>query len=238
MHKAIINSRFGIETALWLGRHLPVRVGYAVADLAAGIICSRRNISPVRAVRANQYIIHEQKVVGEDLDRLVRATFRTATRSLFDFYHWMDDPQALMTRVVVEPSFQERIHQVMRQESGVIITLPHVGNADLIGRAIALRGMRFQAITPPAPPGGYQVLNQLRTKVGIDITPASLEAVRLATQRLRAGGCVVTGADRPMPDARLLPRFFGLPAPVPIAHIRLALRLDLPVYVACACPIC
>ncbi len=217
---------------LWLSRTLSVRVGHALADLVAGLISRQADIAPVRAVRSNQFVVHDCQVGREELDRLVRSTFRSSARCIFDFYHWMDNPQALMKRVVVDPSFQEIIDRTIRQESGTILAIPHVANFDLVGRAVALRGMHFQAITPAAPPGGYQLQNKLRMDVGIEPTPASLEAVRLAARRLRAGGCLVTGVDRPLPEARLQPCFFGLPASLTTAHVRLALRFDLPVFVA------
>jgi len=229
--RAILNSRFGVETALWLGRTLPTRTGHALADAIAGLISRRGDLAPVRAVRCNQFVVRDRQAGKAELDQLVRATFRSAARCIFDFYHWMDNPQALMTQVVVEPSFQDIIEQTIRQERATILALPHVANFDLVGRAVAQRGMRFQAITPPAPPGGYQLQNKLRSQAGMEATPASMEAVRQATQRLKAGGCVVTGVDRPVPEAKVFPHFFGHPASLPLAHIRLALRLDLPVYV-------
>jgi lauroyl/myristoyl acyltransferase len=229
--QAILNSRIAVETALRLGRALPTTVGYAVADLVGGVISHKRRLAPVRAMRANQYVVHDRALQSEELDRAVRTAFKAAARSIFDFYHWMDQPKMLLSKVIIEESFERIIHQTQRGERGTILALPHIGNFDLVGRASVLKGMSFQVITPPAPPGGYQVQNSLRREAGMEITPASLEAVRKATQRLRAGGCVVTGVDRPLPDVRQMPRFFGLPSSVPVAHVRLGLRLGLPVNV-------
>ena len=229
--RSIINSRFGVETALWAGRILSPKVGHAFAGLVADQISRRKNLDPVRALRANQYVVHGMQVGSEELDRLVRDAYRCAARCIFDFYHWMDDEQALLSRVIVEPSFEEIIQKSIHAECGTLLAMPHIANFDLVGRAIIKHGLQFQAITPPTPPGGYQLQNKLRSEAGMVVTPASYEAVRSAAQRLRAGGCVITGADRPIAGSPIQPRFFGLPASVPLVHIRLGLRLNLPVSV-------
>jgi lauroyl/myristoyl acyltransferase len=229
--QTIINSRLGVEAALWMGRTMPPRVGYALATLAADMVSRQRGLAPVRAVRANQWVVHDCKPSREELDRLVRDTYRNAACCIYDFYHLFLNNRALMARVDLGPSFERLFEHSRQNQQGTIMMMSHVANYDLVGRAMALRGFNFQAITPAVAFSGYHLQNRLRVDVGMTITPASMEAVRMATQRLREGGAVVTGGDRPMPDAKYLPRFFGLPAPVPVAHVRLALKLDLPVYV-------
>jgi lauroyl/myristoyl acyltransferase len=229
--QTIINSKLGVEAALWMGRTMPPRVGYALATLAADMISRQRSLAPVRAVRANQWVVHDRQASREELDRLVRDTYRNAARCNYDFYHLILNNRALMDRVELGPSFDLLYERCQREKQGTIMMMSHVANYDLVGRAMALRGFKFQAITPAVAFSGYHLQNRLRMDVGMTITPASMEAVRMATQRLREGGAVVSGGDRPMPDAKYSPRFFGLPAPVPVVHVRLALKLDLPVYV-------
>ncbi|MEM5776749.1 MAG: hypothetical protein AAGU05_17215, partial [Anaerolineaceae bacterium] len=61
------------------------------------------------------------------------------------------------------------------------------------------------------------------------------ETVRMSVERLRENGTVVTGVDRPCADSNFRPRFFGLPAALPVGHIRLALKFDLPVFAMGGC---
>ena len=229
--QTIINSRLGVEAALWMSRTMPPRVGYALAALVADTISRQRGLAPVQAVRANQWVVHDGQASREELDRLVRDTYRNAGRCIYDFYHLFLNDRGLMDRVELGPSFDLLIERCQQNHQGTIMMMSHLANYDLVGRAMALRGLNFQAITPAVAFSGYHLQNRLRMDVGMTITPASMEAVRMATQRLREGGAVVTGGDRPMPDAKYYPKFFGLPAPVPVAHVRLALKLDLPVYV-------
>ncbi len=229
----LINSRAGILAVMRLGRVLPPRIGYGLADLVAGFLSRRRNFAPVRAVRANQWVVHGCQATAGQLDILARETYRSAGRCIYDFYHLLSDNEALKSRVRLEPSFEALFQQTLRKETGTILCLPHIGNFDMVGRALALHGMRFQAITPPVELGfeGYQLQNRLRGEVGMELTPASMEAVRKATQCLRENGTVVLGVDRPLPGSNHSPRFFNLPASLPTAHIRLGLRLQLPLYV-------
>jgi phosphatidylinositol dimannoside acyltransferase len=55
--------------------------------------------------------------------------------------------------------------------------------------------------------------------------------MREAVSHLRAGGVVVTGAERPLPGAKYRPIFFGRPASLPVHYISLALRAGVPVIV-------
>jgi lauroyl/myristoyl acyltransferase len=45
---------------------------------------------------------------------------------------------------------------------------------------------------------------------------------------------VVTGLDRPLPESKYRPNFFGRPTPLPVHYIYLALKAEVPVAVAMA----
>jgi lauroyl/myristoyl acyltransferase len=51
---------------------------------------------------------------------------------------------------------------------------------------------------------------------------------------LERGGIVVTGADRPVPDAKHHPRFFGLPSSLPSHYAYLAAKARVPVVIMAA----
>jgi KDO2-lipid IV(A) lauroyltransferase len=56
--------------------------------------------------------------------------------------------------------------------------------------------------------------------------------MREATERLRQGGLVMTGLDRPLTGSNYRPRFFGYPSALPVTHIALAIKARVPVVVA------
>jgi KDO2-lipid IV(A) lauroyltransferase len=68
----------------------------------------------------------------------------------------------------------------------------------------------------------------------LDITPITKLSLENAFRRLKSGGVVATGIDRPIEfDMRgpLLP-FFGRPAPLPTGYIRMALKTGAKIVVA------
>jgi lauroyl/myristoyl acyltransferase len=73
-----------------------------------------------------------------------------------------------------------------------------------------------------------------REKAGARLLPASFPAFREALRHLQRGGIVATGIDRPIPDPRLRPNFFGYRAALPLHHIFLALKAKVPVIMLAA----
>lgn len=75
---------------------------------------------------------------------------------------------------------------------------------------------------------------ELRKKTGMNLVPASVSALRRAVRYLEEGGMVLTGFDRPVPDAKYRPRFFGHAAPLPIHSVYLASKARVPVVIMAA----
>ena len=65
----------------------------------------------------------------------------------------------------------------------------------------------------------------------MEVTPTSIAAIKLATQRLEDGWVVVTGLDRPINDLKYRPRFFRRPASLPVLFVTMGLRARAPVIV-------
>ncbi len=233
----LTNSRFAVWLALGLSKHTPCGLGYRIADLAAALTASRRSSALVRALRANQWVISAGALTGAALQRRVGEILRLHLRGLYDFYHNLDRPQEVLRRVDFHPYFAGVFEKAKSGSHPALFLSPHTSNFDLAGRALALRGLDFQVLSFPQPPSGYQLQNRLRTQVGIEVTPMSVSAVQKARLRLRAGGVVLTGLDRPLADARLRPHFFGRPAPLPVAYVHLAVQTGATMYVvACVSP--
>jgi KDO2-lipid IV(A) lauroyltransferase len=183
----------------------------------------------VQAVRANQWMASGGTLTGDALDAAVLEAFEYSGRFLYDLYHVMDDPDSLMGMVEVDETF-ERVLADDRERPHVFAGV-HLGNFDLIGRALGHHGWKQQLLSIADPNGGYQWQNEMRERYGFDVTPVSIEALKRAARRLADGASVTTGLDRPLLDAKQLPRFFGRPAPLPLLHIRLAMRAKVPVVV-------
>jgi len=229
--QSIANSRFGTNAALAIGRGLPFWIGRPLARLAADIIAGQKDSGMLRALRTNLWVSNDCKPTGKELDQMVLATFRKHTRSLWDFYHHLNRPNKVLEMVGFAPEFQEIFEKAKNDPQPRLFVTVHTSNFELAGRALALRGLDFQILSFPQPPGGYQIQNRIRRESGIDMTPMSPEAFQKARERLRRGGTVLTGADRPLAQSRLLVNFFGRPSPLPVAYVQLALQTGALIYV-------
>lgn len=232
--KRLSTSRFGIAFALAVARYTPRWLGYPLARTLARIIASRRNSEIIRAMRANQWVARGCQLGARELDQVVKTVVLRHTRCLYDFYRNLDRPEEILRLVSFAPDFQILFDRLKEGKDSALFIAPHLSNFDLAGRALALRGLKFQVLSIPQPPGGYEWQNRMRMDIGIEVTPMSISAVQKAKERLRAGGVVLTGLDRPLDQTRYHPRFFGRPAPLPTAYVHLAMQAGVPiVVVAC-----
>jgi phosphatidylinositol dimannoside acyltransferase len=224
-------SRFGVNIAAALAAKFEPGIAYRFTTALSRLIVSQRRLPIVRAVRANQWVVTQGRLSCEQLDRRVEQVFFSRFQSIYDLHHYLNDHLAVK-RMVLFAASMERILQRLREgKNGLMVVIPHLGNFDFVGQEVIRRGYTFQALTLPRPRSGYSQENEIRSQTGMEITPVSKDSVRQAKQRLKAGGAVMTGLDRPLSDPRYWPKFFGRPAPMPVLHVRLALEADVPVVV-------
>jgi phosphatidylinositol dimannoside acyltransferase len=232
--QSLMNGRLGVGLALGVGRSLPPGIGYPLASFAADRIAARCNLAIVKSVRLNQWVIAKGSLSARQLDEAVRETFRNTAHCLFDLYHNLHDPDAVLMLMEQNPHLDEAISWSMAEKKGLVVVGVHMSNFDFVFQSAGLRGWRGLAISYPQPGGGYQWQNDLRRQTGIEIIPGSMEALRQGIRRLQAGEMVITGIDRPQVDSKYRPRFFGRPAAMPVLHILLALKANVPVVVTAA----
>ena len=227
----VINGLFGVSLAYGLAQAMPPRLGRWTAQRIGGAVGRLKKFSQVRAARANQWVVSSEKLTGADLDRVTRKVFRSTGRNLYDFYHHLHRPESILKLVDFDPAFEECIQRSQEGRQNQLLVFPHCSNFDLVGRAAALKGIRYQVLSFPRPQSGYQWQNDVRNFMGVEITPISNESLHQAAERLRGGGSVLTGADRPLNEAKYRPFFFGRAANLPTGYVRLALREKAPVIV-------
>ena len=227
----ITNSSLSLQLVSGLARRLSPRQGYPFARFVAEQIVRQRNSKLVRAVRANQWVIRGENLDGAALDRVVRETFHDWARSIFDLYHYVDDPDATKQMTVVEPSFQKFVQRPEFDERGLVLIGLHLSNFDLILQWLCKKGMKPLALTIPDPQGGRRMEYEMRKRTGLNLVPGSVGAFRQAIKYLQRGGIVLTGIDRPIPGPNPCPRFFGRPAALPVHPIFLATKAHVPIAV-------
>ena len=231
--QALANTPFSVGTALFLGRIFPSPLGHWLADRIATTLASRPGSGLVQTIRHNQQGIFGGHLSPAELDQAVAAVLRNDLRSIYDYYHLANQPEKLLKRVTFSSAALAAMQRT-QQNLPTVFACAHLGNFDLMGRALALNHYPFLVLSYPNPNQGYKMQNWLRKRFGLEVSPMSLESLRVGKKRLKSGGSVLTGLDRPLASPGLQkyqPRFFGKPANLPVAYIRLAMDTGAPVIV-------
>ena len=230
----LINSPIAVHLVSLLGRVIPPRLAYPVCDLIADRVASRRDSKVTQAVRVNQWMARGANLEKEALDRVVWETFRNNARNLYDLYHYIESPEATQRIISLNPAVCELVKRPEFDDRGLVIVGLHLSNFDLALQSICRQGFKIMVLTIPDPQGGRRVEYEKRRRTGMNLVPASLSALRQAVKHLERGGMVLTGMDRPVPDPKTCPRFFGRAAPLPLHPVYLASKARVPVVIMAA----
>jgi len=225
------SNPYVIRLGLFIGRHTPRCVGYAIARGGASFIaCTKPEI--YWTVRANLRQVMGPEMASKALHRLVRRVFYHAGQTYYDHFHAFTHGDEAVTEMI--RMTEEDLANLTKAQShgkGTMFVTGHLSNFDLAALALVLQGIEFQGLSLRDPIEGFKVLNLLRTEGGIKTTPVGIASLREAIRRLRAGGVVGTGVDRPIGQGDEPVEFFGKTALLPTGHIRLALKTNASVVV-------
>ena len=230
----ITNSRLGVKLVSLFGRTLPPQIGYRFADLVAGWLATRDQSSLVRGIRVNQWVIRGAGPDKKTLDQAVQDALRTIARELYSLYHFIHDPKAFHDKGVINPVARGLLERSEFSDRGLMVVGVHLSNFDYVLQSMCKLGMKAFALTIPDPQGGNRLEYEMRKKIGLNVVPASISAIRSAVEHLQLGGMVLTGIDRPVYDLKLHPVFFGQASSLPTIHIHLAMKTRVPVLVVAA----
>jgi lauroyl/myristoyl acyltransferase len=229
-----ISSKPMTRLGIVIGRHMPRQVGYGLARITAGII-ARQKPEVYWTVRANL-----RQILGPEADdglatacevkphatlhRMTYQVFFHAGQTYYDFFHAIGQPKEVLAEAVRIP---DEIVAFVRSETargrGVLVLGTHMSNFDLLGLSVGARDLPMQMLSLANPRAGFHLLNHLRATAGFEVTPITPQSLRAAIRRLKSGGIVLTGMDRPIPEDHELIEFFGRPAYLPVGPVRLAL---------------
>ena len=235
MAGSIGTSRTGMRLIRGVGRALPRGAAPGIIATIARRMAADQDGSVAKASRLNQWVISGCVLEGAGLDAAVRANVEYMARSLYDLYHVLGSERRERELVVIDDVFRNLIELERSGDGPFVYVGAHFGNFDLVGRQLGFHGWRMQLLSVAGPHGGYEWQNEVREQAGFDVTPVSIDSLKRAARGLAEGRSVLTGLDRPLdaPD-KAQPRFFGHESPLPLLHVRLAMRADVPVVVIAA----
>lgn len=232
--QGILNSQFGVRLVSYIGRTIPPAAGYRIAGLVAEWLAGRRESLLVRAIRLNQWVVRGTGLDKEALDQCVRDVLRHSAHSLYDLHHYVHYPEVAQTMIDLNPVAQGLVERCEFNSHGLMLVGLHLSNFDLVLQSMCLQGLKAFVLTIPEPQGGRRTEYEMRKRTGMHLVPASLSAMRDAVHHLQRGGVVLTGMDRPIPEPKTQPRFFGHPSYLPTHHIHLAIKAKVPVMIIAA----
>ncbi len=226
-----ISSRYGLDVAYFVGRYTPAHYGHRLADVLADYLSSRKTWKMVQAARLNQWVVHGEDLDRKGLDELVRQTFRNTARSIFDLYHYINNPSVFHQIIEMDPEAQKFLYRPEFEARGSVVIGLHMSNFDFIGQVAGMVGVKAMFLGLARMTPHYQKQLEMRQEKGVNIVPTTPAVLRKAIKYLQQGGMVVTGADRPDNSLPYRPRFFDHPAALPVHHIFLALQAHVPITV-------
>lgn len=229
----ILGSPPFIMLGVAIARLTPKRFGYWLARRVAQDM-SRRCNHLFSTLRANLRHVVGSQASEQDLNRLAENAIYHAGCTYFDMFRArrQDIRQGRVT-VRIDPEAWALAKSVLSDQRGAVLVGPHMSNFDLAAQWITAQGIQMQALSLATPDLGTRVVNWLRERRGMTMTPIDVRSLRLALERLRQGGVVLTGVDRPVSkdDEPIL--FFDAPARMPSGHVRLAIQTSARIVVAC-----
>ncbi len=229
--KGALFSGTGVWLSIALARILPPWMGQPFAGWLGALFGSLQGTGSVQAVMANQWVARGGSAGFDELRKASRAVFAHSGRCQYDFYHRLGSDKDVLSLVDADASFLECVERGRGGRFGQLLAMPHYSNFDLVGRSAVLMGLHIQALSYQQPDAGYRLQNRVRLLEGAEVTPIGIGSLRAAYQRLRNGGTVLTGVDRPTGEATVRPAFFGRPASLQTGYLRLALSAGVPVVV-------
>ena len=231
----LTSSKPVTQLGLFIGQHTPRRAGCGLARVVASII-ARRKPEIYWTVRANLRQIVGPEVDDVALHRMVRQVFFHAGQTYYDFFHAIGQPPEVLVEAVRDSEFLvEQMRSEMARGQGVLVLATHMSNFDLAGLAVGTHSLPILGLSLADPGAGFRVLNRLRAMGSVEVMPITPQSLRVAIRRLKSGGIVLTGVDRPIPQDRELIEFFGRPAYLPVGPARMALMTGATVFMASCC---
>jgi len=228
--KAFFSKGWPTRLGFYLGKYLPPRGGQYIAGLGSRLIVTFKP-DIYWAARANLRHVLGPETPEKELHQAVYRMFNHAGRGYYELFHNVGrgeiDVAQFSPPVRLTPEAQAYLDQGLASGRGLFILGVHMSNFDLawIGLSQSMP-VPMQALSLAEPPAGFEFFNRLREKGKVIITPVSARSLRDAMVRLREGGVVITGVDRPLAEGNEPVEFFGATAYLPTGYIRIPLRTD------------
>lgn len=219
----LATSRFGPALVILICRLLPLPWAYRFGEWLVSLVGRNQQVPFTQGVRANLAVMHGVPESDPVVDAALACLLRQMAHSYVDLFRAIDgSPEQIYAACQFDPATIQAIETCRTEGQGLVLVGAHTCSFDILLLALRQIFPSVQALTLSDPKGSSAVMNDLRLRFGIEVTPISVQALRQAVERLRSGGVVAVAADVPADSGEML-TFFGRAARLPVGHARLAL---------------
>jgi len=219
----LATSRFGPAIVILICRLLPLRWAYRFGEWLASLVGRNPQVPFTQGVRANLAVLHGMPEYDPVVDAALAGLLRQMAHSYVDLFRAIDgSPEQIYAACQFDPATIQVIEACRAEGQGLVLVGAHTCSFDILLLALRQIFPSVQALTLSDPRGSSVVMNDIRDRFGIEVTPISVQALRQAIERLRSGGVVAVAADVPADSGEIL-TFFGRETRLPVGHARLAL---------------
>lgn len=210
-----------------LVRLCPLRIGLFFGQLlgltAYTLLKSRREITLSNIEHAKKRGFLK---TAPDSQKLARAVWKHLGYLGSEFlYYYSHDPRKLLQRITIDG--EEHLRSALAKQKGVIVASAHIGNWELIGYYLSVKGYPLSPLVKPQEnPFFDQVINAKRSSVGMKPIPRNgfLRPILKALSRNEMVPFIMDQTD--FQGVKL--DFFGRPAYLPSGPAQFAIKTGTP----------
>ncbi|MGA4543703.1 phosphatidylinositol mannoside acyltransferase [Uniformispora flossi] len=223
MKQRLVDAGFGLGWAMV--KRLPEPVARGAFTAAADFVWWRHG-GGVRQLEANL-----RRVLPDADDAAIRRVSRQGMRSYLRYFQeafrlpvWKRD--AIEDGMSI--AHYDRLEKASALGKGVIFALPHMGNWDLAGASITVRGYPFTTVAERLKPESlYERFLEYRQSLGMEVLPLTGgdgNTFGTLARRLRQGRLICLLADRDLTRSGIPVDFFGEETRMPAGPAALSLQ--------------
>ena len=211
-----------VWAAAWeLGRRLPERLVYAIADLAARALHRFAGGARERVTRNFRRV-----VPSEQLEATVREAFRSYARYWVEAFRAADISAAEMDARTTTDGF-EHLDAALNEGQGVVVLLAHHGSWDSAARWAETHGYHLAVVAEVVRPRAlFRKFVALREAVGLEVVPLQRGTTMVGRlgEVAKANHLVGLLTDRDLTGKAPVVDFFGEPARIPLGPVIVSQR--------------
>lgn len=214
-----------LKTVLRLCSVLPLRVAHGLGSCLGKLAWIRKTES-ARITRTNLGLCFPE-LTEQQLDDLAAASLIETAKTACELGRiWIRTaPQAL--EHIVRVNGQEILDEALKNNKGVIVLAPHLGNWELCGLFLDSRSQSTYLYKPPKLAAFEEAMLTYRGRLGAKLAPTTAKGVAMLVKALGRGEIIGILPDQePNWDSGVFAPFFGVDALTMTLVAKLAKRTE------------